>query len=323
MRRQFPGWLEHINEHGRPPGFSEGGMVGGSLGDALLGAGQWMWDLVSKPGQVIGDMFDRFLSGIGDSLPAKVVVGAAKSGAAGLASWIKDTIFGGGVDGAPSTGPGGPMPWQSIWALVKAIIPGAVMTSNYRPGARTAGYGTTSLHALGRAVDFVSPNMRGATQLLSMLKGWTELIHTPAGMWQQSAGRRFAAFAPITKQMHYDHVHVGMADGGRVPASRDYDALATKMLARGPLVRDVGGPIPPGDWWVRNSTGHTEWVMDPRVARAAQGPRGPQRIVGELEMVNGKAYIRGVIEDSPREVAIAGAHGARNLGSRLGGGGGL
>lgn len=56
---------------------------------------------------------------------------------------------------APSMGPS----WQWQWEQVRKAFPQAIMTSNYRPGAKTHGSGNTqmSYHAIGRAIDVDGP----------------------------------------------------------------------------------------------------------------------------------------------------------------------
>lgn len=89
---------------------------------------------------------------------------------------------------------------------------GMSITSTVRKGAKTAGTGSTSLHALGRAVDFA-----GTAQAMKDFFNYvrdnykvSELIHTPMGGRQLSRGGiPKANFPAKTAQMHYNHVHVG------------------------------------------------------------------------------------------------------------------
>lgn len=246
LRQRFGGgFLEQLRQG--LPGYASGGLVGGrggSLGDALMDGGRFLLDLFRSPLSTLRGFAERAFGALGDSLPLQIAKGVAGDAIGKLVTWVKEKLFG-GEDGSPARAVGPPMAFPMIAALVRALVPDARITSTFRPGAITAGYGTRSLHALGRAVDFVSSDMVGATRLLSQLKGWTELIHTPAGRWQQAAGRSFTNFAPITKQMHYDHVHVGMADGGLV---RPFVADSGVRLAPGLNVLDnrTGGPEPLG-----------------------------------------------------------------------------
>ena len=253
-----PGFLEDLRRG--LPGYADGGMVGGSLGDALAGGGRFLYDLFTNPTKALQTIADKALGGIGGSLPAQVALGAVKDTIGKVASWVKDKIFG-GVDGGVG-GPVGPaMGWQSIWGLVKGLFPDAILTSAVRDST-IAGTNIKSLHASGRAVDFaLNPwsRMVEATRVLSSLKRWTELIHTPAGVWQQNRGMNTANFPEITRRMHYDHVHVGMADGGLVK----------------PFVADSGALLRPGLNLLDNRTGGPEPLM-----RMDQ----PMRITGRLAL---------------------------------------
>ena len=97
---------------------------------------------------------------------------------------------------------------------------GLTMTSFRRRGARTAGSGSVSLHALGRAMDFSGP-MRQMMALFNAMHPLhpTELLFSPAGSRQWRRSGRMADTSGVTKRMHYNHVHVGFAKGGIIPAS--------------------------------------------------------------------------------------------------------
>lgn len=240
-------------------GFANGGVFGQQTGD-----GQGLWDtLKGWGGKVIGGLTDFFsdplgfikrafdgvmdwlsgdnpLFGVGSKLLSDLISAAPGK--------IKELAFGNtGVneDWANFAGAGG-LPWQAIWGIVKSLFPDAIKTSDVR-NSTVAGYGGKSLHASGRAIDFVlNPwsRMVDATKVLSSLMGWTELIHTPAGRWQQSFGKSFTDFLPITKSQHYDHVHAAMKDGGIMPG-----------------LYDDGGWLQPGVSLVANKTGKPEAVF--------------------------------------------------------------
>lgn len=99
--------------------------------------------------------------------------------------------------------------WQEISAIPHA---GMTVTSTYRKGAKTAGTGSTSLHALGRAVDFAgtAADMRAFFNYVRDNYKVSELIHTPMGGRQLSrGGKPRANFPAATARGHYNHVHVG------------------------------------------------------------------------------------------------------------------
>lgn len=95
------------------------------------------------------------------------------------------------------------------------------MTSNKR-GQRNTASGYQSYHYLGRAVDFVSPNMDLAWQLLAASGiPWTELYFTPQGFMRRGKMVHQSLVSPITRKNHWDHVHVALRDGGIIPTGRD------------------------------------------------------------------------------------------------------
>lgn len=85
-------------------------------------------------------------------------------------------------------------------------------SSTYRPGAITRS-GHQSYHALGRAVDFVGPNLRAIfDSFLPVAAGLKELIYSGAPFSIKN-GQRVPRYAVGD---HWDHVHVAMAKGGIV-----------------------------------------------------------------------------------------------------------
>src|SRR5699024_3645430 len=129
---------------------------------------------------------------------------------------------------------------------------GLTMTSHRRGGARTAGSGSVSLHASGRAMDF--SNSTGPTsQMMAFFNAMhgfkpTELLYSPAGARQWRRSGRMADTTGATKRMHYNHVHVGFAEGG---------------------IFDQGGLMQPGMTGI-NLTRKPEAVLDPAQTRAYQ-----------------------------------------------------
>ncbi|WP_181905745.1 tape measure protein [Microbacterium bovistercoris] len=122
--------------------------------------------------------------------------------------------FGGGA-GAGKAGTG----WQAMWNLIKANIPGAVMTGNYRSPSRNAAVGGAkgSYHMQGRAIDLIPASMAMFNAVKRLFPNATELIYTPAGRAQLRNGRPFAGWSDAVKRQHYNHVHLAMAGGGVIP----------------------------------------------------------------------------------------------------------
>src|SRR5690606_18295147 len=129
---------------------------------------------------------------------------------------------------------------------------GLTMTSFRRPGARTAGSGSLSLHAQGRAMDFSNggsptPQMMAFFNAMHPFRP-TELLYSPAGARQWRRGGYMADTSGATKRNHYNHVHVGFAEGG---------------------IFDQGGLMKPGMTGI-NLTRKPEAVLDPSQTRAYQ-----------------------------------------------------
>ena len=113
---------------------------------------------------------------------------------------------------APAVGGGG---WKAMWGIIKAAIPGAILTSGYRPGAITA-TGNTSMHALGRAVDLGGPMRSIFEFLIGRYPESKEIIWSPGGRRQRYHGAPHYYGEP-TRGDHWDHVHWGYDDGGWLP----------------------------------------------------------------------------------------------------------
>ena len=115
-----------------------------------------------------------------------------------------------GGGGIPKSG----QSWQWQWEQVRKQFPDARLTSAYRPGARTRGYGNMSYHAIGRAID-----IGGSPSTLAAIARWIQsnwlgqthdLLYTPLwgnqgfykGAWSQQAANTVAD--------HRNHVHWGL-----------------------------------------------------------------------------------------------------------------
>jgi hypothetical protein len=159
-----------------------------------------------------------------------------KRAISGVIEWVKSNVFGGG---------GGPMGSLSVQgvpamsALVKQLDPGARITSGHRPGAKTV-TGFPSYHGMGRAIDFVSPNMGRTFDLVRAAVGASakELYYS---------GRAFLRNGkpgPMRND-HWDHIHLAMQRGGVLPR-----------------LYDQGGWMPPGGVGV-NLSRKPEAVLTP------------------------------------------------------------
>jgi phage-related protein len=255
MMRNYPGYLEHINRHGRPPGFATGGPVGDGHGApaqsmpryALGGVVDSIKQFAKSPAKYLRDFGDK-IAGVASSgtnfvgdIGAKVIrrIAEAVIGRAKKAIEKAASVAGGAV-GAPSVK--GVMGWQKQWNWLKAAYPSAVLTSSYRPGAITAS-GNASYHSMGRAID-VTPSM-AIFNLIKKAFGSSikELIYSPAGGAQVKNGRNYY-YTGAVRAMHFNHVHWAMANGGMVPSN--------------PYVADMGAMLAPGVNVLHNKLGKPE-----------------------------------------------------------------
>src|SRR5699024_2236156 len=119
-----------------------------------------------------------------------------------------------------------------------------------RRGARTAGSGSVSMHALGRARDYAgsASAMRAFFNRMDSAPFPTELLYSPMGGRNIHRGGGRYANTGATKRNHYNHVHVAFKKGG---------------------VFDNGGLMEPGSAGI-NLTRKPEAVLDPRQTKAYQ-----------------------------------------------------
>lgn len=250
----------------REMGFSSGGIFGGAprtgggFWDTVIGVGKGIIDFSRDP---LGALTKLFLGSI-EKLKDNPFVDFVTAGAKKIAGAAKDKIMdmmGMGPDGLigePGPAIPGGMPWQQIWGIVKALNPTAFMTSNKRGNKWTAS-GYPSYHGIGRAVDFVSPNMGLSWQILANTGiPWTELYYTPKGFIRKGRLVNPNNVAAVTKRNHHDHVHIAYGDGGMIPTASDIigNYAAGIMGAREDAgftgeanlgVYDSGGILQPGD----------------------------------------------------------------------------
>lgn len=122
-------------------------------------------------------------------------------------------LLGGGALGGAAVGGSGLNAFNGI-----ATRFGLSIGSGFRPGSITKS-GNLSYHAMGRARDFPGPPaamMAFARYMVARFgKSLKELIYTPMGFGIKN-GHRIASFGPAVDADHYDHVHVAMAQGGKV-----------------------------------------------------------------------------------------------------------
>ncbi|WP_279063644.1 hypothetical protein [Dermabacter hominis] len=246
-------------------GFAGGGILdkaGSIAGDVLDGGKKFLkgaWDFVTDP---VG-AFKGLVGGLIKKIPG---AGFFTELAAGVGRKILDGVVNkvqsvfspaGNPDAAPvSVPPGGSRSLGYAQKVARGM--GLTMTSFRRGGARTAGSGVVSLHALGRAMDFSNGvNTKAEMAFFNAMHPLkpTELLFSPAGSRQWHRSGRMGDTSGVTKRMHYNHVHVGFAKGGIIPAS----------ITGGykPFLHDRGGWHMPGELSI-NQTRKPEAVLTAR-----------------------------------------------------------
>ncbi|WIC89440.1 tape measure protein [Microbacterium phage BAjuniper] len=199
--------------------FKDGGVWGDVMGfagdvwDNVANAASVAWEFLSDPAgaiqrHVVDGLIGPLMGGAGEGVFGKTVGGLVTKMVKGAAKLFQ-------APGGAGKGTKG-MGWQAMWDVVKGAVPGAVMTSNFRPGSRTVN-GGQSYHALGRAIDVVPASMATFNALARLFPNASELIYTPAGSRQLLNGRPFAGWSDAVKRQHYNHVHLALAQGGVIP----------------------------------------------------------------------------------------------------------
>lgn len=232
-------------------GYAEGGILGtlGDAWDAIVRGAKNVWGSISQaladPGAFLRGVIKTAVGAIPglngfDGPMAEAVAGVATKPVDALTGWIRSLFGAGSEGGGAKPVPGAGVGYQAMTQMLGAMgLPGARVTSSVRPGAKVAGYGVQSFHALGRAIDIAGPNMMGIFNALDAAYGGRsqELLYTPAGARQILRGGRRGNTSGVTAANHYSHVHWAMADGGIVPT-----------------LYDTGGDVPPGLSIVANKT---------------------------------------------------------------------
>ena len=249
-------------------GFAGGGILG-SAWDGIKGVGRsakelagdaldkvlegvdFVAEALKDPSSIFKKVYDAAMGampGVGDMV--SLAKGAGSKLLSGVIEKAQSLIM--PVPDAPGGGAAGPAQAGGSLGKAQALARqyGLTMTSFRRPGARTAGSGSLSLHAQGRAMDF--SNSSGPTpQMMAFFNAMfpyrpTELLYTPAGSRNLHRGGGMYANTGATKRIHYNHVHVGFKDGGIVGGK--------------PFLHDSGGWHEPGKLSI-NQTRKPEAVL--------------------------------------------------------------
>jgi hypothetical protein len=254
--------------------FADGGVWGefgnfaGDVWENIKGAAAVAWDFISNPADaiqkhVIEGILNPLLSNVGGG-----VIGQAVGSLPGqLMKNMVSLLESAAPKGVGTAGMG----WEAMWKVVQANLPGAVMTSGFRPGATTVN-GGQSYHGLGRAIDIVPASMDTFNAVAKLFPNASELIYSPAGGRQLQNGRPFDGWSDAVRRQHYNHVHLAMQSGGVVPQ-----------------LYDGGGWLPHGGMAV-NQTGKPEAVLTPDESRALRSG------VAAGVTINGDVYTQDVDE---------------------------
>lgn len=200
--------------------------------DAVSAAANFMKDPIAGALEVISKPVMALLGGIGGGDIGQIIAGVPKAIVGSIVDSAK-AIFGeprveDGAGDAVSSTPN-VMGYQAMIAAIGQLLPGTQITSSYRPGAITA-MGFPSYHGKGRAVD-MAPSMAAFNAISAAYPNSTELFYSPAGARQILKRGERGNTSGVTKDMHYNHVHWSMKDGGTWPGAKVYDD---------------GGWLPPG-----------------------------------------------------------------------------
>lgn len=295
MRPEFtravggPAGVDRLNAMARNgQAFAGGGVfdaIGSFAGDVwenIQNAASVAWEFLSNPGAAIQK---HVVDGIIRPLMADQNIFGQTVG--GLAIKTVKDMAGMFANAAPAAETGKGMGWEAMWNVVKNAVPGAVMTSNFRPGAKTVN-GYTSMHSLGRAIDLIPASMSTFNQVKRLFPNATELIYTPAGMGQLYQGKPFNGWSDAVKRQHYNHVHLAMNQGGVVPK-----------------LYDQGGWLPHGGVAV-NRSGRPEAVLSPAESSALRD--GRFGMPSELVVVDVNGELIGRMRVEASGVVAAAAH---------------
>lgn len=238
--------------------FKDGGVWGrikGVGGDAW----DWMKDKASTISEALSDplgILTKLAGKAMDLVPGggmvrELVQKAGTNAAAQGGQWLKDQLFNSEVGTGAVPSAGAARKGGGSLSLARSIASsfGLTMTSAGRRGARTAGSGSVSMHALGRAMDF-SNGSSPTPQMMAFANAMhpyspAELLYTPLGSRNIHRGGRQYANTGATRRGHLNHVHVAFANGG---------------VFDKPFLHDSGGWHNPGELSV-NQTRKPEAVL--------------------------------------------------------------
>lgn len=277
--RKHDALLREINDDSLP-GYADGGIV-----DFLTGPAKW---LKGKVGGGLDSLKEKFGgSGIGQMVGgmAQRVIGGATSFFTNLINRGNIAGFGEAFAGAAGKfGLTGKM--TGAVNMIKAAFPGMGVISGLRPGAITV-TGRKSYHGMGRATDW--PASMPLFNFMRMVFGRIakEIIYSPAGGRQIHNGRDHF-YTGAVRNTHWDHVHLALNQGGRVPL---FDSGGTLAPGMNTVYNGTGGPEPlvRADRQGAARIYNINLTVGPGAHPAEVGRRVVESIK-EFEAVNGKRW---------------------------------
>lgn len=165
--------------------------------------------------------------GLNKTMPTTLKFSGGPTGDGGIERAMRDWL-----DHNPAAAGRLGMGWRAQWNIIKSLVPSAILTSAYRPGAITSS-GYRSYHGLGRAVDLAGPMWQIFSILRQAFPQSRELYYSPAGFMQLQNGRPHYPTG-ITRAQHWDHVHWAMDKGGILDALANPKAADTGMTTLNP-----------------------------------------------------------------------------------------
>lgn len=245
--------VAELNRRARRGEAFAGGGVWGKIKGVSGDAWDWLTDKASTVAEALSDplgVLTKLASkavGLvpGGGMVRELVQKAGTNAAEQGGQWLKDQLFNSevGAGSVPQAGAGSGG-WGKASNAAAAL--GLRMTSATRRGARTAGSGSVSMHALGRARDYAgsASAMRAFFNAMDSAPYPTELLYSPMGARNIHRGGRRYANTGATKRNHYDHVHVAFKDGGIMPE-----------------LHDKGGVLQPGLSLISNQSRKPEAIL--------------------------------------------------------------
>src|SRR5699024_9143005 len=244
--------------------------VSGDAWDWLTDKASTISEALSDPLGVLTKLASKAVGLVpGGGMVRELVQKAGTDAAERGGQWRKGQLFnsevGAGTVPQAGAGSGG---WAKASNAAAAL--GLRMTSATRRGARTAGSGSVSMHALGRARDYAgsASAMRAFFNAMDSAPYPTELLYSPMGARNIHRGGRRYANTGATLRNHYNHVHVAFKDGG---------------IFGKPFLHDRGGWHNPGALSINQTRKpeavltHGQWkAVESLVDRSASDGQTPQ-----------------------------------------------